>query len=248
MKLGCLSRAGVFWDSTCQWSLWNGAWKCGVPVKRKVDTFYSLMSAVVEELMEVKRDLAMMWSWSWQHLSLENISTCILKKKFFHCADDWLAGRKKRTRVQLSPKQSRFARGHEEEKKTEARRAHGVSERQDVGNCVAWQARCSLSVNQQSHHGPRRSLRQTLTRQYCYALSLCCETLQWKYGGSWQCRPNERLLFHSEEVKKVLALLAEFCVWCIGQQHIHSGWQVCHSGNRSATTPFWISDWTWRIS
>ena len=36
-----------------------------------------------------------------------------------------------------TPKQSRFARGHEEEKKTEARRAPGVSERRDVGICVA---------------------------------------------------------------------------------------------------------------
>ena len=35
------------------------------------------------------------------------------------------------------PKQSRFARGGEEEKKTEESRAPGVSERQDVGNCVA---------------------------------------------------------------------------------------------------------------
>ena len=70
---------------------------------------------------------------------------------------------------------------------------------------------------------------------------LCLVPLLWnstmKIWRSWQCRPNERLLFHSEEVKKGLTLRAEFCVWCVGQQRIHSVWQVCHSETEAPLRP-----------
>ena len=244
MKLWCLSRAGVFWDGTCQWSLWNEAWKCGVPVKRKVDIFCSLS----------------WWNWkgTWSWCGHDAGNTCLWKISppvfwhFFLPSRWWLACWQKKNicMSNCTPKQSRFACGGEQEKKTEARRAPGVSERQDIRNSVAWQVRCSLPVDQQqSHYGPCRLLWQTLTRQCWCASSLCCETLRWKYGGSfcetlrwkyggsWRCKPNEKLLFYSEEVKTVLALLAQFCVWCVGQQRIHSVWQVCHSETKAPLRP-----------